>query len=131
MIPNSRSLKKATYSSNRHCYFLQLTSLNSSIFALGLLHVGDIIKEINGQDVDDPDQLTEMMKKSSGSVTLKVLPSYYDTGNFSQVSGRGGGMSGGKGIREGKEKRGGEEGKRNRGRRERKCGAFWSAFVLL
>ena len=53
---------------------------------IGLLHVGDIIKEINGQDVDDPDQLTDMMKKSSGSVTLKVLPSYYDTGSFSQVS---------------------------------------------
>ena len=51
----------------------------------GLLHVGDIIKEINGQDVTDPDQLTDIMKKTSGSVTLKVLPSYYDAHNFSQV----------------------------------------------
>ncbi len=48
--------------------------------------MGDIIKEINGQDVTDPDQLTEIMKKTSGSVTLKVLPSYYDAQNFSQVS---------------------------------------------
>ena len=48
--------------------------------------MGDIIKEINGQDVTDPDQLTEIMKKTSGSVTLKVLPSYYDAHNFSQVS---------------------------------------------
>lgn len=49
--------------------------------------MGDVIKEINGQDVTDPDQLTEIMKKTSGSVTLKVLPSYHDPHSFSQVRG--------------------------------------------
>ncbi|XP_072034037.1 protein PALS2-like isoform X2 [Amphiura filiformis] len=45
----------------------------------GLLHVGDIIKEINGIGVtNDPDALQEHMKAAEGSVTLKILPSYRD-----------------------------------------------------
>ena len=45
----------------------------------GLLHVGDIIKEINGIDVtNDPDALQEHMKSAQGNVTLKILPSYKD-----------------------------------------------------
>ena len=51
----------------------------------GLLHVGDIIKEINGQEVTDPDQLQEVMRQCSGSVTLKVLPSARDPKGSSQV----------------------------------------------
>ncbi|KAI1902489.1 hypothetical protein AGOR_G00045290 [Albula goreensis] len=45
----------------------------------GLLHVGDIIKEVNGQDVgNSPAQLQEMLKECSGGITLKILPSYRD-----------------------------------------------------
>uniref|UniRef100_A0A8C1JYH3 Membrane palmitoylated protein 2 n=1 Tax=Cyprinus carpio TaxID=7962 RepID=A0A8C1JYH3_CYPCA len=45
----------------------------------GLLHVGDIIKEVNGKDVgNNPTELQEMLKESSGGITLKILPSYRD-----------------------------------------------------
>ena len=45
----------------------------------GLLHVGDIIKEVNGLDVtNDPDALQEHMKMASGNVTLKIIPSYHN-----------------------------------------------------
>ncbi|XP_036411415.1 MAGUK p55 subfamily member 6b [Megalops cyprinoides] len=45
----------------------------------GLLHVGDIIKEVNGQDVgNNPGQLQDTLKDCSGSITLKILPSYRD-----------------------------------------------------
>ncbi|KAM4725276.1 MAGUK p55 subfamily member 6b isoform 1-T3 [Anableps anableps] len=45
----------------------------------GLLHVGDIIKEVNGKDVgNNPTELQEMLKNCSGGITLKILPSYRD-----------------------------------------------------
>uniref|UniRef100_A0A4W4EKA6 Membrane protein, palmitoylated 2a (MAGUK p55 subfamily member 2) n=1 Tax=Electrophorus electricus TaxID=8005 RepID=A0A4W4EKA6_ELEEL len=45
----------------------------------GLLHVGDIIKEVNGKDVgDDPRALQDVLQEASGSVVLKVLPSYQE-----------------------------------------------------
>ncbi|XP_067225067.1 MAGUK p55 subfamily member 2b isoform X3 [Chanodichthys erythropterus] len=45
----------------------------------GLLHVGDIIKEVNGKEVgSDPKVLQNMLKESSGSVVLKILPSYQE-----------------------------------------------------
>ncbi|KAM9457309.1 MAGUK p55 subfamily member 2a [Clarias gariepinus] len=45
----------------------------------GLLHVGDIIKEVNGKDVgDDPRVLQEVLQEASGSIVLKVLPSYQE-----------------------------------------------------
>lgn len=45
----------------------------------GLLHVGDVIKEVNGKEVgNDPKVLQEMLKKASGSVILKILPSYQE-----------------------------------------------------
>ncbi|KAL7976688.1 hypothetical protein Chor_008637, partial [Crotalus horridus] len=45
----------------------------------GLLHVGDIIKEVNGHEVgNNPKELQELLKSISGSVTLKILPSYRD-----------------------------------------------------
>ncbi|KAM8826141.1 protein PALS2-like [Synchiropus picturatus] len=52
---------------------------DSSIDRQGMLHTGDIIREVNGQEVgSDPHQLQELLKKCSGSITLKVLPSYRD-----------------------------------------------------
>lgn len=53
---------------------------------LGMLHVGDVIKEINGQEVKDPDVLMELMRKATGSITMKVIPSYFDQSSISQVS---------------------------------------------
>ncbi|XP_062387151.1 MAGUK p55 subfamily member 2a [Sardina pilchardus] len=45
----------------------------------GLLHVGDIIKEVNGREVaNDPRVLQEMLQDASGSVVLKILPSYQE-----------------------------------------------------
>lgn len=53
----------------------------------GLLHVGDIIKEVNGHEVgNNPKELQELLKNISGSVTLKILPSYRDTIAPQQVS---------------------------------------------
>lgn len=53
----------------------------------GLLHVGDIIKEVNGHEVgNNPKELQELLKNISGSVTLKILPSYRDTVTPQQVS---------------------------------------------
>ncbi|XP_030644802.1 MAGUK p55 subfamily member 6b [Chanos chanos] len=45
----------------------------------GLLHVGDIIKEVNGKEVgSNPTELQETLKDCSGGITLKILPSYKD-----------------------------------------------------
>ncbi|KTF92642.1 hypothetical protein cypCar_00019479 [Cyprinus carpio] len=53
----------------------------------GLLHVGDIIKEVNGKEVgSDPKVLQNMLKESSGSVVLKILPSYQEPHTPRQVS---------------------------------------------
>lgn len=53
----------------------------------GLLHVGDIIKEVNGKEVgSDPTELQEILKDCSGGITLKILPSYMDSAVAPQVS---------------------------------------------
>ena len=53
----------------------------------GLLHVGDIIKEVNGKEVgNDPKVLQDMLKDASGSVVLKILPSYQEPHTPRQVS---------------------------------------------
>lgn len=51
----------------------------------GLLHEGDIIKEVNGEVVSSPEELQEKLKIAKGSVTLKVIPSYFDVPLASQV----------------------------------------------
>lgn len=52
----------------------------------GLLHVGDIIKEVNGQEVGkNPTELQEILKDCSGGITLKILPSYADSPTPPQV----------------------------------------------
>ncbi|XP_078715724.1 protein PALS2-like isoform X3 [Lampetra fluviatilis] len=43
----------------------------------GLLHVGDVIREVNGRDVsNDPVGLQRYLREATGSVVLKILPSY-------------------------------------------------------
>ncbi|XP_028826117.1 MAGUK p55 subfamily member 2b isoform X1 [Denticeps clupeoides] len=45
----------------------------------GLLHVGDVIKEVNGKEVgSDPRVLQDLLRDASGSVVLKILPSYQE-----------------------------------------------------
>uniref|UniRef100_H3D0Q3 MAGUK p55 scaffold protein 2a n=1 Tax=Tetraodon nigroviridis TaxID=99883 RepID=H3D0Q3_TETNG len=45
----------------------------------GLLHVGDIIKEVNGREVGrDPRVLQEELQAASGNIVLKILPSYHE-----------------------------------------------------
>uniref|UniRef100_A0AAR2LF09 Membrane protein, palmitoylated 6a (MAGUK p55 subfamily member 6) n=1 Tax=Pygocentrus nattereri TaxID=42514 RepID=A0AAR2LF09_PYGNA len=52
----------------------------SMIDRQGMLHTGDIIREMNGREVGgDPKVLQQMLKDASGSITLKILPSYRDT----------------------------------------------------
>lgn len=51
----------------------------SSIDRQGMLHVGDVIREVNGREVgSNPQDLQELLRDCSGSITLKVLPSYRD-----------------------------------------------------
>ncbi|XP_017327134.2 MAGUK p55 subfamily member 6a isoform X2 [Ictalurus punctatus] len=58
----------------------------SMIDRQGMLHTGDVIRELNGQEVgSDPTALQEMLKDINGSVTLKILPSYRDTPTAAQV----------------------------------------------
>ncbi|XP_008328830.1 MAGUK p55 subfamily member 2-like isoform X1 [Cynoglossus semilaevis] len=52
----------------------------------GLLHVGDIIKEVNGREVGrDPRVIQEELQAASGSILLKILPSYHETFSPRQV----------------------------------------------
>lgn len=61
----------------------------SSIDRQGMLHAGDVICEVNGREVgSDPRELQELLKDCSGSVMLKVLPSYKDSPVLPQVRGR-------------------------------------------
>jgi len=52
----------------------------SMIDRQGMLHAGDIIREVNGREVgSDPKELQEILRDVSGSITLKILPSYRET----------------------------------------------------
>ncbi|XP_005096273.1 MAGUK p55 subfamily member 2 [Aplysia californica] len=42
----------------------------------GMLHVGDIIREVNGLPVATPEQLMEMIIDSDPEITLKIVPSF-------------------------------------------------------
>ncbi|XP_076374125.1 protein PALS2-like isoform X2 [Tachypleus tridentatus] len=42
----------------------------------GLLHVGDIIMEVNGVEVHTPQQLQEQLKDINGSITFKIMSTY-------------------------------------------------------
>ncbi|NXN93742.1 MPP2 protein, partial [Rhinopomastus cyanomelas] len=45
----------------------------------GLLHVGDVIREVNGREVgSDPRVLQDTLRQASGSIVLKILPSYQE-----------------------------------------------------
>lgn len=42
----------------------------------GLLHVGDIVTEVNGSTIKTPEDLMDQVRKSKGSVNFKVIPSF-------------------------------------------------------
>eukprot|EP00063_Salmo_salar_P063430 XP_014038265.1 PREDICTED: MAGUK p55 subfamily member 6-like [Salmo salar] len=52
----------------------------SMIDRQGMLHAGDVIREVNGREVgSDPKELLELLRDCQGGITLKILPSYRDT----------------------------------------------------
>ncbi|OWF36413.1 MAGUK p55 subfamily member 2 [Mizuhopecten yessoensis] len=51
----------------------------SMIDKQGLLHVGDIIKEVNGLQVFSPEQLMEIIRFTEGSITLKIVPTVVES----------------------------------------------------
>ncbi|XP_061572666.1 MAGUK p55 subfamily member 6a [Cololabis saira] len=58
----------------------------SSIDRQGMLHTGDVICEVNGREVGtNPCELQKLLRDCSGSITLKVLPSYRDAPSPPQV----------------------------------------------
>lgn len=52
---------------------------------LGLLHVGDIIKEVNGIPVFTPQQLMDIIRNADRSITLKIVPTYIEQHHTSQM----------------------------------------------
>lgn len=58
----------------------------STIDKQGLLNVGDVIKEVNGQPVkNNPEKVQKILKDSSTKVTLKVSPTYASKTYHGQV----------------------------------------------
>ncbi|KAL5005850.1 hypothetical protein ScPMuIL_017008 [Solemya velum] len=57
----------------------------SMIDKQGLLHVGDIIKEVNGMPVSTPEQLMDIIRNTEGNITLKIIPTYQEQQASSQV----------------------------------------------
>ncbi|XP_065052172.1 protein PALS2-like [Rhopilema esculentum] len=52
----------------------------------GLLHVGDVIKQVNGEKVKgDPDAILAILKNASGNITLHIIPSYRDNQGVCQI----------------------------------------------
>jgi len=56
-----------------------------TLMTSGLLHVGDVIKEINGQEVLTPEHLQELIKKYSGTITFKIIPTSQDQNSSMKV----------------------------------------------
>ena len=55
------------------------------IFTAGMLHVGDIIKEVNGIPVATPEQLMDIIRVAENELTFKIIPTIQDTNFKSQV----------------------------------------------
>ncbi|XP_063054570.1 MAGUK p55 subfamily member 6a [Engraulis encrasicolus] len=52
----------------------------------GMLHVGDIIREFDGQPIGaGPVELQRILKEASGDITLKIFPSYRDNPTPAQL----------------------------------------------
>lgn len=51
----------------------------------GMLHVGDIIKEVNGIPVATPEQLMDIIRVAESEITFKIIPTIQDTNFKSQM----------------------------------------------
>jgi len=60
-------------------------SLCMSHVCAGLLHVGDIIKEVNGMPVYTPQMLMDIIRNSEQRVNLKIIPAFVEQHHTSQV----------------------------------------------
>ena len=47
--------------------------------------MGDVIKEVDGVEVKDPEQLSDMLRRAKGSMTFKIIPSNWDQNARSHV----------------------------------------------
>ncbi|KAL3853924.1 hypothetical protein ACJMK2_013240 [Sinanodonta woodiana] len=52
---------------------------------LGLLHVGDVIKEVNGIPVFTPQHLMDIIRNTDKGITLKIIPAYTEQSNKTQM----------------------------------------------
>ncbi|CAL8082355.1 unnamed protein product [Calicophoron daubneyi] len=57
----------------------------SRIEQQGLLHEGDVIREVNGIPVDNPQQLQRILRNAAGTITFKIIPGYQSTPLSSQL----------------------------------------------
>lgn len=52
----------------------------------GLLHVGDVIKEVNGIPVSTPEQLMDIIRSTDQGITLKIVQNFAEHQPQAQVS---------------------------------------------
>uniref|UniRef100_A0A5K3F4L9 MAGUK p55 subfamily member 6-like n=1 Tax=Mesocestoides corti TaxID=53468 RepID=A0A5K3F4L9_MESCO len=65
--------------------YVKRVMVGSQVEKLGLLGEGDIIREVNGVQIDAPETLLEQMAKSPVTVTMKIIPAHKDTKIKSQL----------------------------------------------
>ncbi|VDL91715.1 unnamed protein product [Schistocephalus solidus] len=65
--------------------YVKRVMAGSQIERQGLLHEGDIIREVNGVPIDSPETLQDQIAKSPSTVTMKILPAYKDPKPKSQT----------------------------------------------
>ncbi|KAL7060512.1 hypothetical protein AAHC03_09918 [Spirometra sp. Aus1] len=65
--------------------YVKRVMAGSQIERQGLLHEGDIIREVNGVPIDSPETLQEQIIKSPSTVTMKILPAYKEPKPKSQL----------------------------------------------
>lgn len=57
----------------------------SFYFCEGLLHVGDVIKEVNGIPVGTPEQLMDIIRSTDQGITLKIVQNFTEHQPQAQV----------------------------------------------
>jgi len=69
------------------CIYIQRILYGSMVEKQGLLNVGDVIKEINGEPVGakSAEEVQQELNSCVGSISMKVIPSYKDHKSVCQV----------------------------------------------
>jgi hypothetical protein len=52
----------------------------------GLLHEGDIVREVNGVPVCTPEMMMEVIQESDPTITVKIIPSFKNKLDVKPVS---------------------------------------------